>query len=394
MPVRAVAAVRLRPLRADEAADTARRAAVSFGAAWDDEAVERWRGRIEAGEVWGVTDDADRVVGHGRLTQVDHWLGGRRVPTQHVASVAVPPEHRGTGAAAAFMRAALAAGARDGAGLSLLFPATVGLYRRVGYEHAGAFPRYRVDARKTPAVGPLLRPAGEDDWAAIRRCGDVAASRMHGPAVRPDDRWQQLRETTYHYVLDAPGGGVEAYVLFNHRTEPGDWQYTLSVTDWAALSARGLEGVVGLVGRHGTLGKAATFRGAVPDTWSMLVAEQDVEQTGRLWWMARGLDLPAAIGARGFPPGLRGSATLTVDDPLLGHARGPWRLEVDGGRGVLEPAGEAQVRLDARAVGPLVTGFRTPSALALAGLVDGPDEPLAWLAAAFAGPVPVLQDFF
>lgn len=384
-----------RPLRPDEAAEAARRAAVSFGATADDDAVERWRTRIDAGQVWGLADDDGHVLAHGRFSAVDHWFGGQRVPTQHVASVAVPPEHRGRGVAGALMRAAVVQAAHEGAGLSLLFPATVQLYRRLGYEHAGEFTRYRVDARKVPAIGPELRPAdGDGDWAAIRRCGETAASRLSAAAVRPDERWQEVREATYHYLLDGRAGEVDAYVLFDHTHEPDDWQYVLSVRDWGATTAQGLAGVVGLVGRHGTVGKAATFRGPLPDHWSLLVAEQDVIRTGGLWWMARGLDLPAVIAARGFPPGLSGSVTVSVDDPLLSDARGPWRLEVTDGRGRLEPARSAAVHLDARAVGPLVTGFRSPGVLALAGLAAGPDEALDWLAGAFAGPVPVLLDFF
>lgn len=388
--------MRFRELRTGEAAGTARRAAVSFGASFDDEAVEQWRERIAAGHVWGLADDDDQVLAHGRLSHVEHWLRGRRVPTQHVASVAVPPEHRGRGVAAEFMRAVVRHGSGNGAGVSLLFPATVGLYRGLGYEHAGMFTRYRLDARRAPAAGPALRRAGADEWPAIRRCGEVSASMRNGPAVRPDDRWEQLRATAYHYVLDradAPGE-LEAYALFDHDRAPGEWQYTLSVTDWAATTAHGLAAVVGLVGRHGTLGKAAVFRGAVPEEWSMLVAEQDVELVGRLWWMGRGLDLPAAVAARGFPPGLTGAATFAVDDPLLAGARGPWRLEVADGRGVLEASATAATQLDARAVGPLMTGFRTPRQLALAGLVTGPDDALDWLAGAFAASPPLLLDFF
>lgn len=405
MRVPALTGMGFRPLRHDEAADAARRSAVSFGGSLDEEAVEEWRSRIAGGDVWGLADDADRILAHGRFALVDHWLGGRRVPTQHVAALAVPPEHRAKGVAAALMRAAVAEGTRQGAGLSLLFPATVALYRRLGYEHAGTFTRYRLDARRAPSTGPPLRPAeGEEDWKAIRRCGDLAASLQHGPAVRPDHVWRKLRTAAYHYVLDGvdaePAEPVlDAYVLFDHHHEPGDWQYTLDVDDWAATTARGLAAVVGLVGRHGTIGKAATFRGPVPDQWSMLVAEQDVAAGGGFWWMARGLDLAVAIAARGFPPGLTGAATVTVEDPLLPEARGRWRLEVADGGGVLEPAGRAAgegagVHLDARAVGPLVTGFRTPRQLALAGLADGPAEALDWLAGAFAGPVPVLLDFF
>jgi predicted acetyltransferase len=151
---------------------------------------------------------------------------------------------------------------------------------------------------------------------------------------------------------------------------------------------------VGLVGRHGTIGKEATYRGPVPDVWSQYVPEQEAEQVGGLWWMARGLDLPAAVAARGYPAGLSAAVTFTVEDPLLDAARGAWRLEVGGGHGKLAPADDAEVRLDVRAVGPLFSGFRSPAELTLAGLMQGPAGAVARLGAIFAGPTPPLLDFF
>lgn len=182
-------------------------------------------------------------------------------------------------------------------------------------------------------------------------------------------------------------------MLFDHQRTPDDWQYTLRFDDWAALTARGMAAVIGLVGVHGTLGKDAMFGGTTPDLWTPFLPEQDVTIDDGFCWMARGLDLPAAVAARGFPAGLSGAVTLAIDDPLL-ETRGRWRLEVADGRGVLEPAGAADVTLDVRGVGPLFTGFRDPAALHLAGLIDGPAEALAWLHGAFAGTPPFLVDFF
>ena len=65
-----------------------------------------------------------------------------------------------------------------------------------------------------------------------------------------------------------------------------------------------------------------------------------------------------------------------------------------GGSGALTPAPTADVVLDARATGPLYTGFRTASQLALAGLLDGPPAAVEVLDALFGGPPPVLLDFF
>lgn len=385
-----------RPLTSDEAPATTSRAAESFGREADEAAVDRWTRRIERGEMWALAHESGTVLAQGRLALVDHWFGGRLVPTQHVSSLAVPPQHRGAGAGRAFMQAAIERGAEQGAGLSLLFPATTRMYRSLGYEHAGTFTRYRLEARAAPALGPTLRRATDADWPAIRRCGDRAAAGLSGPPARTEHAWESLRTAAYHYVLDDPGQDdeVTAYALVTHRREEDSWRYTLVLDDWAAETGRGLQALVGFVGRHGTFGQAATFRDTVPDRWSPLVPELDVARTGGIFWMARGLDLGAAVASRGFSPTVSGETTLTVDDPLLPRRQGPWRLEVADGRGRLEAAETAQVRLDHRAVGPLFTGFRSAEELARLGLASGPPAALATLSSFFAGPVPVLFDFF
>ena len=385
-----------RPLRPDESTDTARRAGASFGVPVDDEAVETWRRRSGDGNVWGLEEDGV-VIAHGRLLPEQHWFGGRLVDTLNVAGVAVAPEHRRRGAARRLMEAAVRRGTADGAGLSILFPATTRLYRSLGWELAGALARYRIDARAVNLTGPVMRPANHStDWLAIRDCHRAAASHRNGPAVRSPARWAQLSDTAYHYVLDseAAPGSIDAYALVDHRREPGDWQYTLRIVDWAAVTPRGLRAVLCLVANHGTIGKDAVFIDGIPDTWSALVAEQDVERVGGMYWMARGLDLRAAVAQRGFPSPVTVAVTLRVTDPLLDEDGAPWRLEVSDGRGNLSPAGGADVVLDVRAVGPLYTGFRTPDELATAGLLRGPAEALELLAACFAGPVPMLYDFF
>jgi predicted acetyltransferase len=127
---------------------------------------------------------------------------------------------------------------------------------------------------------------------------------------------------------------------------------------------------------------------------AFLTPEQDVRPDGGMYWMARGLDLPVAVAARGFAPGISLEVAFAVEDPLVPAARGPWRLEVAGGTGKLVPAPSADIVLDARAVGPTYTGFTSPAQLAVAGLASGPPEALALLGTAFAGPHPVFFEFF
>lgn len=388
---------RFRALRSDEAADAARRAALSFGPPDDFEAlVERYRARAGDGLIWVLADaTTDVVYAQALLTQQGHWFGGRAVPCQHIGGVGVSPEHRGGGVASTLMAEAVAHGSHEGSGLSLLFPATTRLYRGLGWEHAGAYTRWRIAARDVPAAGPALRPL-DDEWDAVRACQARWAAGLNGPEVRDDRRWERIREAaTYAYGLDAADGtGLEAYVLVAQERIADDWRYRMRFVDWAAETPRGLQAVVGFVGRHGTIGHEATFVASTPNPWTMFLPEQDLARINDFDWMARGLDLPAAVAARGFNEAVTASVTLQVDDPLLPAAVGPWRLEVAGGSGVLEPAHSAEVRLDATAVGPMFTGYRSPTALAAAGRAVGPVSALRALDAVFAGPPPTLLDFF
>lgn len=384
----------IRPLTVDHLDTVMRFREVSFGSPSDEQARRHIRSALDRGEYWGLPTHGE-ITAVTRLTLVDHWFGGRRVPCQHIAGVAVPPEHRGAGVASALMRAAIDHGVAQGAGLSLLFPATTALYRRLGWEHAGNLLRYRLNARYAPHGGSTLRAANGSDWAAIRRCHEAVGRALAGPAVRPDDRWEEVFQAPFVYVLDADDGdGLEAYVCYGPSHSPGDWQYSLAIADWGATTARGMRALLGFLAKHGTIGKDATFTGPLPHPWTFFVPEQDVRRESGLFWMARALDLPVAVETRGFPPRLSLTVTFTIDDPLVPATRGPWRLEVRDGNGKLSPAEEAAVTLDARAVGPLYTGFTSAEQLALADLARGPADDLSTLGTAFAGPPPVLFDFF
>lgn len=64
------------------------------------------------------------------------------------------------------------------------------------------------------------------------------------------------------------------------------------------------------------------------------------------------------------------------------------------GRGTVEKGGSGTLKLDARALAALYTGYLTAQELVAAGMLQAPPEALAAAGLVFAGPRPWLPDMF
>ena len=136
----------------------------------------------------------------------------------------------------------------------------------------------------------------------------------------------------------------------------------------------------------------------------MLPAIPDTDQ--KSWtWMARIINLPDAVAARGFSPFITATADVVVEDPDVPANSGHWRLAASGGRATAEllgPVGASPAAygdsgepatLGPRGLAALWCG-RTMSQLRQAGLTSGGSaEADAALDAVFAG-TPHLLEYF
>ncbi|HEX3714762.1 MAG TPA: GNAT family N-acetyltransferase [Trebonia sp.] len=343
-----------------------------------------------------------------------YWLG-RPVPCGGVASVKVAPEQRGRGIGRALMTRLLELTAERGYLLSALYPATMPIYRSLGWELAGAKYEFNVPARS------LRELAGPDPQAAaahppappVRRVSPVDAAAMIGVTARshlaardagaiswdegPARQWLS-RPDLYAYLAgdgprdgagDAAADGFAAYRWANggelfvervHAATPGALRALWSVIASNASVARTVRGWT-----------------APSDPLWWLTRERDAALSRRSMWMLRVVDVPAAIAARGFPPAVSVSVPVELSDQARRGNAGSWQLTVAEGQGALTPneAGSSPgaLTLGPRGVAALYAG--TPLAtLRMAGLVSGgvPSADAA-LDAAFAATPYMVDDF-
>ena len=407
---------------------------------------ESWRHvaalRIEQGAFLGAFMSG-RPAGSAVFHDMRQWWHGRPVPMAGVAGVKVAPEYRGRGIGRRLMTELLGLIAGRGYPLSALYPATMPLYRSLGWELAGGRYHAAVPARSLQslmpadagasgggasgggasgggasgggasgggasgggasgggasggpaAVGdamPELRRAGPDDADAVIAVTGRAheAARDSGPLTwgpEPTARWLS-RTDIYSYLSD---DGFVAYRWF-------DGNDVLYVERLHGVTPEAVRALWSVVASHGSIASTVRVRTSPADPFWWLTRERDAAMTKRAMWMLRVVDAPAAIAARGFPRAVSAAVPLVITDAARPANSGRWQLVVGDGKGTLVPEGNggaaAALNLGARGLAALFAGTPVVS-LRLAGLASGgsPDTDSA-LDAAFAGTPYMVDDF-
>jgi len=325
--------------------------------------------------------DGRRLVAAARYFDMVQWWHGRSLPMAGVASVMVAPEDRGRGAGRALMTALLGLIAVRGYPVSVLYPATMAIYRSLGWEMAGGQDMAVIPARSLRSLVPadpwLGDLAPDDAGPRLRRCGaqdagqvlDVISGvhqvlRDSGPNTRDEAALQRWLGDEDLYAYLAPDGFL-AYRWRNGNDE-------ILVERALATSAGTSRELWAVVASHSSM--AVTVRGylGAADPLCWLIREPDLALARRHTWMLRVVDAAAAVAGRGFPPGAAVTARLRLADPRCPGNDGVWTLEVGGGKGLLTR--EA----------PAVTAVADAAAAVTAASPPGPGAPLTLGARGFA----------
>jgi predicted acetyltransferase len=330
--------------------------------------------------------DGDRLAASARLRRFTQWWHGRPQPMAAVAGVTVAPEDRGRGVGTGIMRAVIERAAALGDAVSALYPATTAIYRKLGYEHAGARHLIRLPAEALREIRPSghvkLRRMGPGDAAELisvlhRVHG---ATRASGPVSYGEDTWNLwlANEDDFLYLAD------DGYAIYRWK---GD---DMEVENVVAGSSGTLRALWGLIGSASSVAREVVAAVAPDDPVLWMLRERSKERVTQVRWMFRVLDVAAAVERRGYPAHASCQAVVTVDDPVRGG--GTWRLDISGGTGTATPCDEPGVTLSVNGLSALYAGVPS-STLRLSGLMSGDDRYDEALDAAFAAK-PYMLDYF
>lgn len=351
-------------------------------------------------EAMRVAVDRGSVVAALRIHGFGHFFGGRSVPAAGIAAVAVAPEARGRRVAEVLMIETLRELRDEGIALSTLYPATVPLYRRCGYEYGALRTRFRAPLRALPRSAPLAcEPWGDEALDEVEACYRSFAASSNGLIDRPREWWPDRllarhERDVYRFLVREEGRVTGSIVYTQDPAKGSDWGYDLECRDlvWTTPGAAGA--LLALAGRHRSLGKDLVWVGPPAEPLAALLAEQDLSPDWCFRLMARIVDLPAAFEARGYPESARASVDLRVTDEHLPSNAGAWRLEVADGGATVGSVPDAKTTVDVGTLSALWTGLLSPGDARRIGRLDADDETVRALESMLSGPVPWVVEIF
>ena len=354
-----------------------------------------------------VIRSGSSIMGGLGLIHMGQFFGGKSVPMTGIAAVGIAPEHRGSGAATSLMQGALREIHAERCPLSTLYPATLPLYRRVGYEHAGARNEIRISIRsiwfeqRDPNI--VVKPIASSDHAAVKRAYDARAQRTNGVLDRGEFLWQRVRQpregpANGYMAVNRRTDRIEAYA-YCIRVPSQDAGYSLQLTDLVSLTPAAGRRLLGFFADHQSMADSLIFQGSEDDPVLKLLPERRYSSKLLDHWMLRIVNIKSALGARGYPPTMQTEIHFDVtEDSVFPGNNGRCTLHVKDGRARVTSGGRGDLKIDIRGLAALYTGHMSPHDLIATGLMQlgarASSESLTSAAALFAGPRPWIGDMF
>lgn len=340
-----------------------------------------------------------RVEGGCMVLPMGQYFGGRAVPIGGIAAVGVRTDARRRGIASRLMSEVLHELHHRGVPCSTLYASNAALYRRAGYQPAGARFSATIRPREIDASdrGGVVRDAGPDDAAMLHAMYAGAVRHRNGHLDRSRYIWDRLHGVRFGVpahglVLLDERGVPEGYLFW--RQFRRELFHHVEVTDWVATTPAAHRRLWSTLSDLRTMVEDMRCWTAPHDPMLLAVPDPRLELRHEENWMLRLVDVAGAIRARGFAEALQLRVVLRVHDDVLAANDGSFTIIIDGGAAEVERGGTPELELDVRALAAIYSGFVSPFSLAALGAVRGNPSALGKLGLAFGDGAPWMPEIF
>jgi predicted acetyltransferase len=344
-----------------------------------------------------ILRNPDQIVGGLGILRLGQWFGSQRVEMAGIAAVGIAPEYRGKGAAIALMQQTLQELHDQDVPLSVLYPATQTLYRKVGYEQAGMLCKWEVATADIQIRNHSLPiEAIAIDVNKLNNLYCKQATVLNGHLDRNSVIWTTLLDSSKEMPLCVYRLGSEThpqgYVVFQQKRNGNRCE--IQIRDWVLLTSEAIERFWTFLGDHRSQIDVIQWRSAPIDALTLSLPEQVAKVRELDRWLLRIIHVKHALEQRGYPPGIEAELHFDIHDPLFPRNTGKFILTVANGVGTVIAGGRGDLQLDINTLSPLYSGLFSPIQLKGYDRLSGTDQALAIATQLFTGSPPWMPDFF
>jgi predicted acetyltransferase len=375
-----------------------------------DQTIDVYRrgGRVDWQNARLLTNERDQPVAALNVFERAMSLNGGELTAGLVGSVAVPPDQRRRGYARGLITGLLLELHDNEIPISALFPFSAAYYRRLAYPLVNLNWYLDVPPRQLPDYPErvAVRRATVDDHTAIRACYECARRQPqhNGWLERTDWEWQnRVWREGIEAVICPADGEVEGYLLYTLAWTVEGHDQPVKIVEWVATSDAAWRGLVGFLASLGDQASVVEYNAprnsplllALNEPYSAVggSAEYVFHQAARLvsGFTVRIVHLPAALGARTYPPDLNVELLLRVKDSQLPANSQPLHVHITDGTASVAPAYSLfpdhtpiNVETDIATFSQLFVGFMSAEQARILGRLHADDATCARLSTAFS----------
>lgn len=361
---------------------------------WADEEIKQSKFPVlQRADVWGCLE-RDEIVSQFAAYPLEMNIHGAIYNVTFVTSVCTYPEYSGHGLMTRLMVHSLTEMREKRQSLALLYPYSIPLYRKRGWEIVSDKMSFRIRDVQLP------RPTGPEGY--VRRVNwdnpdfislhSQFARQTHGCLFRNrlawDEYWRWDEDDTSVALYYNPSGQCLAYMVYLIKED------TMHIKEMIYLNAEGRKGMWKYISAHESMVNEVIGANYSGEPIAFYFDDSDIQETIRPYIMGRIVDVEEFLRNYRCSPRFSGCITLNVSDPLLEWNNKAFHLEFADGRVRL---GEAPAEYSASmSIGTLTTlllGYKRASELAALERITASEQALQLLEHVILHKKPYISDY-
>lgn len=305
---------------------------------WGDDEIKQSKFPVlERANVWGCFD-GDTLISQFAAYPLEMNIHSALYPIAFITSVSTYPEYSGMGLMSKLMKQSLTEMRECGQSLALLYPYSIPLYRKKGWEIVSdkmSFHIRDVQLPKHLSVPGYVRrvPWESSDFMNLHT---RFARQTHGCLFRNNLAWDEYwrwdeDDTTvaiYYKADDTPSG----YMVYLIKDD------VMNIKEMIYLDCESRKGLWKYIGAHDSMINEVVGCHYFSEPIAFSLEDSDIKETIRPYIMGRIVDIPLFLKQYHFHPGTNALLTLHISDPFLEWNHKQFTLEITDGHPVLKQA--------------------------------------------------------